>query len=235
MTDSIDGTVKITDISIQLKNADRVNVSVDGKFRFSLDIFQIGELGIKVGREYTEGELAGIENESQFGKLYARALEYCLMRPHSIREVKDYLWKKTRTTKYKSRDGQIKDREGVSQANADRVLERLIEKGYIDDAKFARFWVENRNQTKGSSMRKLTAELRTKGIDQLMIESVLADSDRSDDDELRKILAKKRSKYPDEQKLIAYLARQGFAYDDIKTAIADEDQCQRDSKSIASG
>lgn len=215
--------MKITNISVQAKNKDRVNISVDGKYRFSLDIFQVGELGIKVGNEYTEAELAEIENESQFGKLYGRALEYCLMRPHSSREVKDYLWRKTRVTKYKSRDGQIKEREGVSQSNADRAFERLLEKGYIDDIKFARFWVENRNQTKGASVRKLTAELRAKGIEQSIISDVLAESSRSDDDELRKVLAKKRAKYDDEQKLIAYLARQGFNYDDIRSALQSDD------------
>ena len=213
--------MKVTGISVQAKNVDRVNVSIDGHYRFSLDVFQVGQLGIKVGNEYDESEIVEIENESAFGKLYSRTLEYCLMRPHSAREVKDYLWRKTRATKYKSRDGQIKDREGASEMNAQRTFERLAERGYIDDEKFARFWVENRNLTKGSSKRKLVAELRLKGIENSIIESTLNETDRSDDDELRKILAKKRSKYADEQKLIAYLARQGFSYDDIKLALSE--------------
>ncbi len=215
--------MKITDISLQVKNPNRVNISVDGKYRFSLDLYQVAELGVKIGREYSETELAGIENESQFGKLYTRALEYSLMRPHSLREVKDYLWRKTRVTKYKTRDGQIKEREGVSQTNADRVLNRLVERGYIDDEKFTRFWVENRNQTKGTSMRKMTAELRAKGVESSIIESVIGQSERTDDDELKKVLRKKRSRYPDEQKLIMYLARQGFSYDDIKSALQDDE------------
>ena len=215
--------MRITDISLQAKNADRVNVSVDGKYRFSLDLFQVGELGIKIGNEYGESELAEIENESQFGKLYARALEYCMLRPHSIREVKDYLWRKTRTTKYKSRTGEMKERAGVSQANADRVLERLIEKGYVDDEKFARFWVESRHRRKGASRRKLASELGVKGVNSTIIETVLAQTDRSDDDELKKMIEKKRSRYDDDAKLIAYLARQGFGYDDIKTALSSED------------
>lgn len=215
--------MKITGISVQAKNADRVNVSVDGQYRFSLDIYQVGDLGIKVGKEYTEDELHEIENESQFGKLYSRALEYSLMRPHSAREVKDYLWRKTRATKYKARDGQIKEREGASLSNAERVLNRLIERGYVDDEKFARFWAENRNQSKGTSKRKLIAELRAKGVEGSIIETVLANSDRTDDDELKKMIKKKRARYDDQQKLIAYLARQGFAYDDIKNALAEED------------
>lgn len=211
--------MKVTGISVQARNADRVNVSIDGKYRFSLDIFQISELGIKVGNDYTEEELVQIESESQFGKLYARALEYCLIRPHSVREVKDYLWRKTRSTKYKSRDGQIKEREGVSQTVADRVLERLLDKGYVNDEAFARFWVENRNQTKGSSTRKLSAELSAKGVDRQIISDALDRSTRSDEDEVRKVIAKKRAKYPDEQKLIQYLARQGFSFDDIRSAL----------------
>jgi regulatory protein len=41
--------------------------------------------------------------------------------------------------------------------------------------------------------------------------------------ELQKIIAKKRSRYDDEQKFMAYLARQGFSYDDIKEALREED------------
>lgn len=215
--------MKITDISTQAKNKDRVNISVDGKYRFSLDIFQVGELGLRVGKEYSEDELIELETESQFGKLYSRALEYCLMRPHSAREVRDYLWRKTRSTKYKSRKtGELKDKPGVSQEVADRVFNRLVEKGYIDDEKFARFWLENRNLTKGSSQRKLVAELRSKGVDSNIIEQQLAETGRDDSSELQKIIAKKQSRYPDEQKFIQYLARQGFSYDDIKQALSED-------------
>lgn len=213
--------MKITDISLQAKNNDRVNVSIDGRYRFSLDIFQVGELGLKVGKEYSENELVEIETESQFGKLYSRALEYTMLRPHSAKEVRDYLWRKTRTTKYKSKQGDIKERAGVSQEIADRVHSRLVEKGYINDEKFARYWVENRNQTKGVSRRKLISELRSKGVQQEIIEKYLAESERNDRDELQKVIMKKRSKYPDEQKLMQYLARQGYSYDDIKAALVD--------------
>jgi len=214
--------VKITDISLQAKNPDRVNVSVDGNYRFSLDVFQVGDLGIKIGKEYSEEELAELETESQFGKLYARALEYTMLRPHSSKEIRDYLWRKTRTTRYKSRKtGELKERPGVSQEIADRVFNRLSEKGYIDDEKFTRYWLENRNLTKGASRRKLISELRAKGVNQSTIEDQLATSLRDDADELQKIIAKKRSRYPDNQKFMQYLVRQGFSYDDVKSALAE--------------
>lgn len=207
--------MKITSISIQQRDKNRVNVSVDGKYRFSLDYTQISELGVKVGNEYTEVQLSDLENESQFGKLYMRALEYSLMRPHSQYELRQYLYRKTRDTLTKT--GSIK--KGVSKELTERVFDRIILKGYVNDEAFAEYWVENRQLRKGISKRKLQAELATKGVDRSIVESLLSKTDRSDDDEIQKIIEKKASRYDDEQKLIAYLARQGFSYDDIKQAI----------------
>jgi len=207
--------VKITSISIQQRDKNRVNVSVDGKYRFSLDFSQITELGVRVGEEYSETELSDLENESQFGKLYMRALEYSLMRPHSQYELSQYLYRKTRDTLTKT--GSVK--KGVSKELTERVFNRIIEKGYVNDEAFARYWVENRQLRKGISKRKLQAELASKRIDRSIVDSLLSETDRSDGDEILKIIEKKASRYDDEQKLIAYLARQGFGYDDIKQAI----------------
>lgn len=212
--------MKITALTSQQREQNRVNVIVDGVYRFSLDIYQVADLGIRIGKEYSEEELVELETESQFGKLYARALEYCLMRPHSSREVRDYLYRKTRSTKVRNKKtGEIKERPGASQEVTQRVYDRLLEKGYIDDEKFARYWVENRRLAKGASRRKLQSELQAKGVAPVLIEKYLAESSRSDEDELQKIIAKKRARYPDQQKFMQYLARQGFGYDDIKSAL----------------
>ena len=210
---------KITDISIQIKNPHRVNISIDGKYRLSLDVYQLTELGIKNGIEITSDEITKWEEESNFGKLYGRTLEYCLMRPHSAKEVRDYLWRKTLTSKYKSRDGSVKERAGVSQDIASRVYDRLVEKGYIDDEKFTRYWLENRNATKGSSQRKLIAELRGKGVEQVIIDRLLPSSARTDGDEIQKIIKKRANRYDDDSKFLQYLVRQGFSYQDSRDAI----------------
>ncbi len=208
--------MKITSIAIQTRDKNRVNVSVDGKYRFSLDFFQLASLGIKVGAEYDEAELNTLEQESLFGKLYGRALEYCFMRPHSAKELRDYLYRKTRPTRTKT--GEL--RNGVSPELTTRVFERLTEKGYINDEVFAHHWIENRSLKKGASKRKLSAELSAKGVDRSIIERLLGETERTDADELQKVILKKRSRYPDEQKFIAYLARLGFSYDDIKSALS---------------
>ena len=207
--------MKITAVSLQVRDKNRVNVSVDGKYRFSLDVSQVIDLGIKIGQDYSDVQLLEFETESQFGKLYGRALEYCLMRPHSAREVRDYLYRKTRPSRTKT--GELKP--GVSLQLTVRVFNRLVEKGYINDQKFAHYWIENRSLTKGASQRKLVAELRAKGVDVGIIEQILGETERNDSSEIQKIIAKKRLRYPDDQKLMMYLARQGFSYDDIKEAL----------------
>lgn len=214
--------MQITGITLQAKNPNRVNISVDKKYRFSLDLYQLAEIGLKKGQEIDEDQLAVFEQESEFGKLYARSLEYALMRPRSSKEMYDYLQRRSRATKYLGRDGTVRDREAVSTIILDRVYDRLKQKGYIDDYKFTRFWVENRHQNKGASRRKLENELRIKGVPSSVISEVLSETDRTDDTEIQKIIAKKRHKYTDNQKFMAYLARQGFSYDDIRTALDAE-------------
>ena len=211
--------MKITHLSSQVRNPDRVNVSIDGKYRFSLDISQITDLGVKVGRELDEAELAELETEGLFGKLYARALEYSLLRPHSVREVRDYLYHKTLTTKYKTKNGEIKERQGYSPTLTTRVLQKLQQKNYVDDEKFARWWIETRHQNQGSSLRKLRSELAAKGVSSNIIEGVISQTDRTDDDEITKMIAKKRQKYTDEHKLMQYLVRQGFSYQQVRDAL----------------
>ena len=237
--------MKITSISVQAKNPNRVNISIDGKYRLSLDVYQVTELGIRNGMDVVPDEIAKWEEESTFGKLYARALEYTMIRPHSAREVRDYLWRKTLTKRVKSQESRVKtskktkvhtsfahdtysnsnpafvEKPGVSKEIADRVYDRLLDRGYIDDEKFVRWWLENRHARKGASQRKLIAELRGKGVEQGVIESLLPSSSRSDVDELRKVVAQKRRRYDDQQKFIQYLQRHGFAYDDIRMVLAE--------------
>lgn len=211
--------MKITAINLQVRDDNRVNISIDGRYQFSLDVLQLTELGLKVGHECDDDELAFLKQESDFGKVYGRALEYCLMRPHSQKEVRDYLFRKTRPSRTKT--GDIK--QGISSSISSRVFDRLMDRGYLDDVKFATYWVENRSMAKGISRRKLISELSSKGVNSAIIEQVICDNDRNDNDEIKKIIIKKRSRYPDDQKLMAYLARQGFNFDDIKNAISDFD------------
>ena len=211
---------RVSDIREAVRDKNRVNIYIDDKFFCSLDIAQVVDLRIKIGRELSDEELEELKRASDFSKFYNRALEYALMRPHSSKEVRDYLKRKTLDSKVRVKNqktGEYKTvlKQGYDQSLVEPVYKRLEERGYIDDRRFAETWVENRNITKGSSLKKLRLELAQKGISQSIIEEILAETDRDDVAELRKIIARKAKKYPDEQKLIQYLMRQGFNYSDI--------------------
>jgi regulatory protein len=56
-------------------------------------------------------------------------------------------------------------RRGIPAEAAEVVLARFTDVGLIDDAAFARAWVESRHHSRGLSRRSLSAELRRQGVD----------------------------------------------------------------------
>jgi len=59
---------------------------------------------------------------------------------------------------------QAMHRGGVPAEAAEAVLARFTDAGLIDDAAFARAWVESRHHSRGLSKRSLSAELRRHGV-----------------------------------------------------------------------
>ena len=206
--DNLSGDFRITDLKQGVRNPERVNVYVNGKFSFSLDVSQVVELGVKVGLEISVEELVALKKASEFGKLYQRALEWVLLRPHSERECRDYLRKKIFEKKL--------DNDFV-----DKIIEKLKAKKYIDDDKFAEWYVQNRFLKKGVSAKRLGIELMKKGISKETAHEAIVRSERNDRDEILKIIAKKRTKYADDKKLMAYLCRQGFDYQLVRDLVAE--------------
>ncbi len=68
-------------------------------------------------------------------------------------------------------------RRGIPEQVADRVLDRFTEVGLIDDAAYARLWVESRQRTRGSARSVLRQELRGKGVDAMAVDEALASID----------------------------------------------------------
>ena len=215
----------VTDIKEAVRDRDRLNVYIDRKFFCSLALSQVVDLKLKIGKQLNDEDLKSLRRASEFGKLYQRALEYALLRPHSQKEMRDYLKKKTlnkavRVKNQKTGEYQTKQKEGFDASLVEPVLARLVERGYVDDERFAKLWIENRSIRKGISQKKLRLELQSKGISQDIIDACLSEGARDERKELEKVIAKKAKKYPDEQKLIQYLLRQGFNYSDVLEALS---------------
>lgn len=226
--------MKITKITRQQKRDDRYSVYVDEKYSFSLSEYQLAGSGLVIGKEYSEAEIESFATESQFGKMYERTLNYVMIRPRSEKEIKDYLtrsflYPKSKTYKDKKGQFQVKkqmvDKEKVSIL-IQRVIDRLNEKGYINDAVFAKAWVNSRQLNKQSSLRRLRQELMQKGISENIIATVLQNAKVDEMQILRELIKKKRNlpRYQDDKKLIPLLLRQGFNYDNIKEVMGAIDE-----------
>ena len=106
-----------------------------------------------------------------------------------------------------------------------RVMARLIEAGYLDDGDFAGQWAASRS-AKGMGERRIRMELRQKGVDADTIERALSsvDEDEQMDGALKAAQKAARGKDlsqpSDRQKVLAALARRGYAYDVARSALA---------------
>ena len=68
-------------------------------------------------------------------------------------------------------------RRGVPGDAAEAVLGRFTDVGLIDDAAFARAWVESRHYSRGLSRRSLSAELRQHGVEAAEIREAVSTLD----------------------------------------------------------
>lgn len=201
--------MKITDIKQQVKRQGRYSIYLDGKYAFSLSDTELLQSGIRLGREYSTGEVQQLQQTALLDKAMMRALDYLARRPRSTWEIQDYLRRK----EYDSPTIAI-------------ILNKLSDYGYLDDRKFAEAWVNSRRLLKPTSLRRLRQELLQKHVDREVIDEVLQADETDEQAVLQELINKKRglSRYRQEpQKLVAYLLRQGFRYDDIKAALADRD------------
>lgn len=196
----------ITAIKAQVKNPERVSVYVDGQYALSLSYAQVLDSRIRVGLEITEQALADLKKASDFGKAYERALNYVMIRPRSVRELRNY----GRRKQWPPEDIEL-------------IITRLTARHYLNDHAFAKAWVESRALTKHSSRRKLQLELKQKGVSEDIIAEVLAAETHNETATLKAVIAKKRRlvRFQDDQTLMLYLARQGFGFDDIKQALQE--------------
>ena len=127
---------------------------------------------------------------------------------------------------------------GYPDALVDRVVDRMQEMGYLDDAEFARAWVDSRDRSKPRGEVALRRELASKGVPRQVVDETLAHrrdttpSDLPERNAARRLLERKRAaieREPDplrrRQKAYALLARNGF----------DPDTCREITAAFVSG
>ncbi len=144
--------------------------------------------------------------------LLNKAYFFLKFRPRTEKEIRDYLYKKIKTTHW-SRD------------DADKIIEELKEKELIDDEKFIDLFVRDRTALKPKGKRVLIRELKLKGIKDELIEKYFSQNSIDEETLALNILEKRwpRFRSLDSQKRfeksVRFLMSRGFEYDLVRKII----------------
>jgi regulatory protein len=181
------------------KRKPRADVYIDGALAFSLRLDVITIARLALGDDLTPSRQKELDAEDQrLGALEA-ALRLLSLGPRSERDLRERLEK----------------RRGFRRDAVDQAVARMRELGYVNDAVFARFYVEAR-QASPRSKRALAFELGRKGIDRGHTEVALAEHD---DTEAAYAAAQRRlrslrevDRVTFERRLGNFLASRGFGF-----------------------
>ena len=196
-------SMKITALEPQVKNAERVNVFVDGRFLLGVSAAVVFQMGLEIDQELQPSQLAALQNEAALQQAVERAYNYLSYRPRSREEVRRYLRRKETPPEV-----------------IDAALLRLDRLDLVNDHAFASFWVESREQFNPRGARALKNELRMKGVERGLVEELITDEK---DDERALLGGRKKAfslvRIPSmdfatfRTRLGSFLQRRGFGYD----------------------
>jgi regulatory protein len=199
--------MKITAIKQQFKNPERVSIFLDGKYEFSLNLDELLQQGLKNGQELDKAGVKKLKKISADGKLRTRTMEWLLNRPHSTRELRDYLYRKK-----------------AEPELIEAFIKEFSNKGYLDDRKFGEWFIDLQKR-RAKSDRAVRSEMFKKGLGRELIDELLAAEPEDETARLKAMIEKKRKipRYRDDaQKLAKYLTSQGFDWQQVKQFVLSD-------------
>jgi regulatory protein len=116
--------------------------------------------------------LQEVEDEAVRREALERAGKFLASRARSESEVRDAL-----------------NRSGFASAVIEETISKLQDLGLLDDAAFARQWIEERGGRKGLGPRRLLSELRLKGVSDEASQEALADVGLDDEARAKEVAA----------------------------------------------
>lgn len=194
----------ITSIKPQ-KNNKRVNIYLDNKFAFGLDLENFIKFNLKVEQELAEEDIEKIVKEANWAKTYNNLIKYCMSRPRSEKEIDDWLYRKK-----------------IHISLYDKLKKKLVKLDLLDDNKFAKWWIGQRMEFRPRGINALKSELYQKGIDKKIISKAIKEAEINEYELAKRLVEKNKRKWAryDEQKrkekMYGFLSRKGFSWDVIK-------------------
>jgi regulatory protein len=106
--------------------------------------------------------------------------------------------------------------KGVELADAEEAMATLREQGYLDDARYARLFAEDKRTLEGWGSERIRGTLQLRGIDRELIDAAVQD-DGDTGSELERALEILRRRFPspprerrDRDRALAVLLRKGY-------------------------
>lgn len=187
----------ITALKMKARSNKRVVIHLDGSPAFTLA--PVLAAALRVGQTLDQSQVTELKHRQSKEEAYQRALSLLSRRPRSELELRQYF-----------------KRRGIDSEIGDTVLQRLRERGLVDDEAFARAWVENRTAFRPRGPWALRAELRKKGVANETIDAALEGFDQ--EQAAYKAASKVARRWSElsaedfRSRLDAHLARRGFDY-----------------------
>ena len=185
---------------------DKIHISVDGEYAFTVDEVFFAGLCLNEKREYSAEELRKITEKVVERRAYNYAVSLLSRRDHSVKEITDKLTQK-----------------GYGQY-ASVAAEKLLLQGYLSDERFAEMYVRELLNLKNYGKKRIRQELIRKGISRDIIENVISEAEFPDG-RLRELIERKYMRFLDTekgvQKTVNALLRLGYSYGEIRDALKE--------------
>ena len=193
---------EITSIEPQVKDKNRCNVYVDGRFYCGIKLEVAIKYHLKAGMQIEKAQLDEIQLETEKSQAVDKAMTHLSATMKTENQMRDFLIKK-----------------GYTQSVCDYVIEKLRYYKFVDDYAYCRAYI---NSVHGKGRRAIEADLMKRKASREAISSALEEFDESDDDAfeiLQKYLRGKEINKANLLKGYKYLLSKGFSYDTAKSAM----------------
>ena len=134
------------------------------------------------------------------------AFFYLKFRPRTIKEAREHLYKKVRTTHW-------------SHEAVDKIINHLIELKFLDDKEFINYLVTSRTRTKVKGVFAIKQELLRYGVEKELIDEYFSNTQINEEELAEKFLASRWDRFkslPKQkrfEKAVSLLARRGFNFE----------------------
>ncbi|MBR2876759.1 MAG: regulatory protein RecX [Clostridia bacterium] len=188
-------------------NGNKVHIYINDEYVLTVYDDYWHQNGFKDGEKITEEELASLKEEAGFRLAYEKGLDLLTRRSYSKKELF------------------MKLKLKYSESSAERAIEKLSYYGYLNDEQFAKYYANYLFETKKYDIKRISMELRSKGIEREISDNVLKTLDNEPIQRIIVMLnAKFQNGFKDEKtkrRFISKLQRMGYSYRDIKAAFSE--------------